>query len=126
MTDAQKQTYGDSMDPDYLNPYMWVWKPHYYSTGLSFYNFPYAFGLLFAKGLYGVYQQEGEAFTSKYDDLLKATVKMDVEDVALLAGIDVTKKEFWTTSRSNQRRYRFILNINKIIQFVCKRTIIIL
>lgn len=98
MTDAQKQTYGDGMDPDYLNPYMWLWKPHYYSTGLSFYNFPYAFGLLFAKGLYGVYQQEGEAFTSKYDDLLKATIKMDVEDVALLAGIDVTTKEFWTTS----------------------------
>ncbi|AIO18717.1 Oligoendopeptidase F, plasmid [Candidatus Izimaplasma bacterium HR1] len=98
MLDAQKQTYGDGLDPDYLHPYMWLWKPHYYSTGLSFYNFPYAFGLLFAKGLYGVYQQEGPEFTEKYDELLKATVNMDVEDVALMAGIDVTKKEFWKTS----------------------------
>ena len=81
-----------------MMPYEWLNKSHYYRGSLSFYNFPYAFGLLFAKGLYGVYQQEGEAFTSKYDDLLKATVKMDVEDVALLAGIDVTNKEFWTTS----------------------------
>ena len=98
MTEAQKQTYGEGLNPDYMNPYMWLWKPHYYSTGLSFYNFPYAFGLLFAKGLYGVYQKEGEAFTEKYDELLKATVKMDVEDVALMAGIDVTKKDFWVTS----------------------------
>ncbi len=98
MTEAQKQTYGDGLNPEIMNPYMWLWKPHYYSTGLSFYNFPYAFGLLFAKGLYGVYQKEGVAFTEKYDDLLKATVKMDVEDVALMAGIDVTKKDFWVTS----------------------------
>ena len=98
MLDAQKQTYGDGIDPEYMHPYMWVWKPHYYSTGLSFYNFPYAFGLLFAKGIYGVYQKEGDSFTEKYDELLRATVKMDVEDVALMAGIDVTKKEFWVTS----------------------------
>lgn len=98
MTEAQKQTYGDGLNPEIMNPYMWLWKPHYYSTGLSFYNFPYAFGLLFAKGLYGVYQKDNKAFTEKYDDLLKATVKMDVEDVALMAGIDVTKKDFWVTS----------------------------
>jgi pepF/M3 family oligoendopeptidase len=98
MLDAQKQTYGDGLDQNYLHPYMWLWKPHYYSTNLSFYNFPYAFGLLFAKGLYGVYQKQGKAFTEKYDDLLKATVKMDVEDVAKLANIDVTDKAFWRTS----------------------------
>lgn len=98
MTEAQKQTYGEGLNEEYMNPYMWLWKPHYYSTGLSFYNFPYAFGLLFAKGLYGVYQKQGESFTEKYDELLKATVKMDVEDVALMAGIDVTTKDFWVTS----------------------------
>lgn len=98
MTEAQRQTYGDGLNPDIMNPYMWLWKPHYYSAGLSFYNFPYAFGLLFAKGLYGVYQQDKEKFVENYDSLLKATVKMDVEEVALMAGIDVTKKEFWITS----------------------------
>ena len=35
-------------------------KGHYYSGSLSFYNFPYAFGGLFARGLYAKYQQEGE------------------------------------------------------------------
>ena len=44
MLDAQKQAYGDGLDEQYLHPYMWINKSHYYSSALSFYNFPYAFG----------------------------------------------------------------------------------
>ena len=51
MERAQKATFGDGLDERYLQKYMWTWKPHYYSTGISFYNFPYAFGLLFGTGL---------------------------------------------------------------------------
>ncbi len=98
MLNAQKEAYGNGLDHEYLHPYMWLWKPHYYSGSLSFYNWPYAFGLLFAKGLYGIYQKEGASFTKKYDDLLRATGKMTVEEVALLADIDVTSKDFWRTS----------------------------
>jgi len=98
MLEAQTEAYGDGLDPNFLHPYMWVWKPHYYSGGLSFYNWPYAFGLLFAKGLYGIYQQEGQKFTDKYDALLRATGKMSVEDVAKLANIDITNQDFWRTS----------------------------
>ena len=39
---------------------MWTWKPHYYESDYAFYNFPYAFGLLLAKGLYGIYTKEPE------------------------------------------------------------------
>jgi pepF/M3 family oligoendopeptidase len=98
MLDAQKQTYGDGLDPNYLHPYMWACKGHYYSGGLSFYNFPYAFGLLFAKGLYAIYLQDKPKFVSIYDDLLASTGKNTVEDVAKMAGIDVTKPEFWRGS----------------------------
>lgn len=56
MLSAQKEAYGNGLNHEFLHPYMWLWKPHYYSGGLSFYNWPYAFGLLFAKGLYGLYQ----------------------------------------------------------------------
>ena len=52
---------GDGIDERSLQKFMWTWKPHYYSSGLSFYNYPYAFGLLFATGLYAIYQQRGEA-----------------------------------------------------------------
>ena len=57
MLKAQKATFGDGLDEKYLQKWMWTWKPHYYSAGLSFYNFPYAFGLLFATGLYAIYQK---------------------------------------------------------------------
>ena len=59
MERAQKATYGEGLDERYLQKFMWTWKPHYYSSGLSFYNYPYAFGLLFATGLYAIYQKRG-------------------------------------------------------------------
>lgn len=73
MLDAQKEAYGNGLDPEYLHPSMWICKQHYYFAGLDFYNFPYAFGGLFARGLYAKYQEEGEAFLPEYRALLKAT-----------------------------------------------------
>jgi oligoendopeptidase F len=65
---------------------------------LNFYNFPYAFGALFARGLYAQYQKEGESFVPKYRELLKATTVNTVEDVAKMADIDITKEAFWISS----------------------------
>ncbi|MBO5198092.1 MAG: M3 family oligoendopeptidase [Lachnospiraceae bacterium] len=98
MVDAQKQAYGDGLDPEYLHPYMWACKSHYYSASLSYYNFPYAFGGLFARGLYAQYEKEGESFLPKYRALLKATTVKKVEDVAAMADIDITKPDFWRES----------------------------
>lgn len=98
MLDAQKKAYGPGLDGNYLHPYMWINKSHYYSAGRNFYNFPYAFGLLFAKGLYAKYLEEGDGFIEKYDDLLRATGKNTIEDVARLADIDVTDPDFFKSS----------------------------
>lgn len=93
MLDAQRKSYGDGLDPDCLHPYMWVCKSHYY--GPIYYNFPYAFGGLFARGLYAQYKAEGAAFLPKYKKLLHDTSVKTVEDTALIAGIDLTDKKFW-------------------------------
>lgn len=98
MLDAQRKTYGDGLDENFLHPYMWLCKSHYYSGGLSYYNFPYAFGLLFAKGLYSAYLNNPETFVPLYDSLLSATGKNTVEAAAKIANIDVSKKEFWISS----------------------------
>ena len=98
MLNAQKEAFGDGLDPEYLHPYMWCCKSHYYSAGLSYYNFPYAFGGLFSRGLYAKYLEEGDAFLPKYRALLKATTVQNVEDVAGIAGIDLTEPEFWRKS----------------------------
>jgi oligoendopeptidase F len=98
MTWAQKESYGDGLDERYLQPYMWTWKPHYYYGDLSFYNFPYAFGLLFGVGLYAIYQQRGAAFVPDYVNLLAATGDDDAANLAARFGIDIRQKEFWAAS----------------------------
>ena len=98
MLDAQKQAYGDGLDENYLHPYMWVCKSHYYSSGLSFYNFPYAFGNLFAVGLYNMFLEEGESFVPKYKAMLKATPTCTIEEAGAMMGVDLTDKKFWESS----------------------------
>lgn len=98
MLDAQREAYGDGLDPEYLHPYMWTWKPHYYYANSNFYNFPYAFGLLFAKGLYAEYLKKGSEFSSEYENLLSITGKHNIADITKEVGIDIHNKEFWKSS----------------------------
>ena len=93
MLDAQKQSYGEGLDPEVMHPYMWICKSHYY--GPTYYNFPYAFGGLFARGLYAQYEKEGAAFVPKYKKLLYTTPIAKAEDVAKVADIDLTDRDFW-------------------------------
>jgi len=98
MERSQKTTYGDGLDERYLQKYMWTWKPHYYYTGRSFYNYPYAFGLLFATGLYAIYQQRGAEFVDEYKTMLASTGEATAADLAARFGIDITKRKFWEDS----------------------------
>ncbi len=98
MLRAQKEAYGDGLDHECLHPYMWANKPHYYTAGNNFYNFPYTFGLLFAKGLYAIYQERGDAFVAQYDTLLQATGKNSIADAAKIVKIDVRDVDFWRRS----------------------------
>jgi pepF/M3 family oligoendopeptidase len=98
MLRAQKETYGTGLDPAYLNPYMWAWKSHYYSPNRSFYNFPYAFCLLFSLGLYSIYREQGEAFAPRYDELLRSTGEGRASDLASRFGVDIRQRTFWEES----------------------------
>ena len=96
MAKAQEESYGDGLDPQLRHSYMWLCKSHYY--GPTFYNFPYAFGALFARGLYACYEREGASFVPKYKKLLYTTPVASAEDTAKVAGIDLTDKEFWRSA----------------------------
>ena len=95
MIDAQKQAYGEGLDEGCMHKYMWLCKGHYYSGGLSFYNYPYAFGGLFARGIYAKYLEEGKSFVETYKKMLRATGTSTVEDAAKVCGIDLTDVSFW-------------------------------
>jgi pepF/M3 family oligoendopeptidase len=98
MRRTQVEAYGEGLDPDHLHPYMWAWKPHYYRPKLSFYNFPYAFGLLFGLGLYAIYRERGAAFVPEYDALLRSSGEGTVAELAARFGIDVRRRAFWQGS----------------------------
>lgn len=98
MLEAQKEAYGNGLDHEYLHPYMWINKSHYYYSEANFYNFPYAFGLLFGKGLYAEYLKRGQSFVKDYDRLLSVTGKMNIVDIAATMGVDVHSIDFWRGS----------------------------
>jgi oligoendopeptidase F len=102
MLNAQRETYGTfpdgGLDPDALHPYMWAVKGHYYSGALSYYNYPYTFGLLFGLGLYAIYKRDPESFKASYDDLLSSTGLDDAATLAQRFGIDIRSEAFWASS----------------------------
>ncbi len=97
MVNAQKETYGDGLDEDFLHPYMWAAKTHYYG-GRSFYNFPYMYGMLFGLGLYSRYLEDAEKFKISYDDLLSSTGMADAASLADRFGFNVRGIDFWRSS----------------------------
>jgi oligoendopeptidase F len=99
MLAAQRESYGDALAEDELDPYFWASKGHFYMTGLSFYNFPYAFGYLFSLGLFARFKKEGPSFFAKYEELLRLTGSDTAEGVARRAlGVDIEKEAFWLDS----------------------------
>ncbi len=98
MENAQAATYGDGVDENFRHKFMWTWKPHYYSAGLSFYNFPYAFGSLFGVGLYAIFEQRGADFIPDYKKLLSSTGEAPAAELAARFGIDIRSKDFWKDS----------------------------
>lgn len=98
ITWAQGETYGDGLDENHRHPYMWAWKPHYYRADIAFYNYPYAFGLLFSTGLYALYKQRGEEFVPQLKNLLASTGQASAADLAKRFDIDIRSGEFWESS----------------------------
>lgn len=96
MVEAQGVAYGDGLDQRTAHPYMWLLKPHYFSS--HFYNWPYTYGLLFGLGLFACYRDDPEHFRSGYDDLLSRAGMDTAEELGRAFGLDVTDEAFWTAS----------------------------
>lgn len=98
MLRCQKATYGDGLDEHFLHKYMWAWKVHYYIPSFSFYNYPYAFGLLFGTGLYSIYRERGRSFVKDYEALLSSTGEATPVDLAARFDINLRQQDFWRSS----------------------------
>ena len=98
MLRRQRETYGDGLDERFMGKYMWAWKVHYYLPSFAFYNYPYAFGLLFGTGLYATYKERGKEFVKDYEALLASTGQARPAELAARFGFDIRKPDFWRSS----------------------------
>lgn len=111
MISALKKAFGKGMDEKWLHPYRWITKIHYYIPDIAYYNFPYTFGALFSRGLYALYEKDHDFFKD-YQKLLQASTTHTVEDTAKVAGIDLTKEDFWIQSlESIHQQMKQFLNL---------------
>lgn len=102
MVESQKKTYGTLSE---YHPFMWAVKGHYYSSDFSFYNYPYAFGQLFALGVFAQKEKLGDDFALKYNNMLEHTGKDSAKNVASLLDCDIESEEFWQSSLDIVSKY---------------------
>ncbi|WP_075619111.1 M3 family oligoendopeptidase [Paenisporosarcina indica] len=94
MAEAEKDLYEGLIEE--LNVYMWMYISHFYDTEKAFYNIPYTIGYLFSNGIYALAKSKGNEFTEQYDELLRNSGRMSVEQLAHeYLEQDLTKTEFW-------------------------------
>lgn len=98
MKEALNKSFGDGLDKNWIHPYRWITKVHYYIPDIAYYNFPYTFGALFSRGLYAKFKKQGTSFIPKYEKLLAATTTNTCENVASMADINIEEESFWQES----------------------------
>jgi oligoendopeptidase F len=96
MVETQRRVLGAALEPGGEDPYFWASKLHFYITGLTFYNFPYTFGYLLSRGLYGMFKKDGARFLSKYEEFLRLAGSDTAENVVKrTVGKNIEETEFW-------------------------------
>ena len=81
-------------------PYKWMYISHFYSADKPFFNIPYTIGYLFSNGIYSLAKEATGDFQEKYDELLRNSGRMTVEQLAQnYLDADVTQTDFWNASQ---------------------------
>jgi oligoendopeptidase F len=96
MVDTQRKIFGDVLEVGGEDPYFWASKLHFYITGITFYNFPYTFGYLLSRALYGMFKKDSAEFLPKYEEFLRLAGAEPVEKlVQETIGRDIEQPQFW-------------------------------
>jgi len=90
---SQHEMLGDSVEITDNYRCWWSYVPHF--IGTPGYVYAYAYGQLLALSVYGRYAEEGEAFVPRYIELLSAGGSRSPEELAAIAGLDLTDPGFW-------------------------------
>lgn len=98
LEDAFSESYGDSIDKATINKYAWISLPQLFYSDRPYYMLTYAFGVLFAKGLYAQYIKDKDNFIKSFEYFLTISGKCSIEKAAKKMNIDITSEEFWVNS----------------------------
>src|SRR4029077_7179538 len=93
--ESQSEMLGDSVEITEGYRSWWSYIPHFINT--PGYVYAYAYGKLLALSVYARYLQEGDAFVPAYIELLSAGGSRSPEDLAAIAGLDLTDPGFWSS-----------------------------
>jgi oligoendopeptidase F len=94
---AWRELVGDAIDPATFRSTRWT-IPHFFIDNVWFYNFPYAFGMLFGLGLLAVRDADPERFFDRFDTLLADSGMREANELAADFGIDLRDPAFWRAS----------------------------
>jgi oligoendopeptidase F len=90
---SQHELLGDAVEITEGYRSWWSYVPHFIAS--PGYVYAYAYGQLLALSVYSRYLAEGEAFVPRYLELLAAGGSRSPEELARIAGLDLTDPEFW-------------------------------
>jgi oligoendopeptidase F len=91
--ESQQELLADSVEVTDNYRSWWSYVPHF--IGTPGYVYAYAYGQLLALSVYGRYLEEGESFVPRYIELLSAGGSRSPEELAAIAGLDLTDPGFW-------------------------------
>jgi oligoendopeptidase F len=92
-TQSQEELLGDAVEVTAGYRSWWSYVPHF--IGTPGYVYAYAYGQLLALSVYGRYLEEGESFVPRYVEMLAAGGSKSPEELAAIAGLDLTDPGFW-------------------------------
>lgn len=91
--ETQEELLGDAVEVTDNYKSWWSYVPHF--IGTPGYVYAYAYGQLLALSVYGRYLEVGESFVDNYVEMLSAGGSKSPEELAAIAGLDLTDPGFW-------------------------------
>lgn len=91
--EANRKMYGDSVTLTDNYRHGWKYIPHFVHS--PFYCYAYAFAQLFVLALFQKYKEDPQGFIPKYFEMLSLGGSRKPEEIALIAGLDIRKPDFW-------------------------------
>ena len=117
MAAAWREVADDAIEPDTVWSDSWTMS-HFIGDTVWYYNFPYAFGMLFALGLLADRDANPDGFLDRFDSLLADSGMREARELAADFGIDLAAPAFWRAAfdafRDDVDRFEELAEVDRV------------